>query len=142
MPVKVELDRFLDAQKNTYSHALSEIQNGKKTSHWMWFIFPQIAGLGFSETSRFYAIRDLEEATVYLAHPILGKRLVEITSVLLAKQDKSAHEIFGSPDDMKLLSCMTLFSQVKNALAVFNDVIEKYFEGRKDVKTLELINSL
>jgi uncharacterized protein (DUF1810 family) len=133
------LDRFLEAQENTYAHALAEIKNGRKTSHWMWFIFPQIAGLGLSETSRYYAIKDTEEATAYLEHPVLGKRLIEISSALLSHNNKSAHDIFGSPDDMKLLSSMTLFSELENAPSIFSQVIEKYFDSHKDLRTLEIL---
>jgi uncharacterized protein (DUF1810 family) len=130
------LSRFTEAQENDYRVALSEIQNGKKRSHWMWYIFPQIAGLGFSETSRFYAIVNLQEATDYLNHPVLGKRLVEISEALLATEGKTANQIFGNPDDLKLKSSMTLFSAVKGAPPVFEQVLDKYFGGAKDQKTL------
>lgn len=134
------LERFLTAQENSYANAFKEIKNGKKISHWMWYIFPQIAGLGFSPTSQFYAIENLKEAEEYLNHPVLGKRLIEISEALLEHENLTAYQIFGSPDDKKLLSCMTLFSLVKNAPDVFNKVIKKYFAGKPDSKTLKLVN--
>src|ERR1700760_1684077 len=100
------LKRFTEAQENTYAAAFSEIQLGKKKSHWMWFIFPQIAGLGFSETSRYYAIRDLREAESFLKHPVLGPRLINISRELLKLKTNDAHQVFGNPDDLKLKSCM------------------------------------
>jgi len=133
------LTRFLDAQNQMYLRALEEIRNGKKTSHWMWFIFPQIAGLGKSETAKFYSIRDLQEATEYLNHPVLGNHLIATTSALLVHEGKSVTEIFGSPDDMKLRSSMTLFSQVKGADPIFEAVLAKYFGGNLDLLTLELL---
>ena len=135
-----DLKRFLDAQENDYRHALAEIKNGRKQSHWMWYIFPQIAGLGSSETSRFYAIKDLAEAELYLSHPVLGARLIEISEVLLEIEGKTANQIFGSPDDVKLKSCMTLFGSLENAHPVFQRVLDKYFNGTKDQRTLDLIN--
>jgi uncharacterized protein (DUF1810 family) len=136
---KIELARFLDAQNKLYLKALSEIRNGKKETHWMWFIFPQLKGLGFSETAKFYGIKDLDEATEYLAHPILGKHLIEITEALLAIEGKTATEILGQPDDIKLRSCMTLFANVKNTHPIFEQVLEKYFHGSHDEYTLELL---
>lgn len=134
------LERFTDAQKNTWATALAEIQQGRKQSHWMWFIFPQIAGLGFSETSRHYAIRDLKEATVFLEHPVLGSRLVNISHELLKLKTSDAHKVFGSPDDLKLKSSMTLFSMIPGADSVFQEVLEKFFHGERDIKTLQLIS--
>lgn len=133
------LQRFLDAQAKIYDQALTEIQNGKKKSHWMWFIFPQISGLGFSETSKYYGIEDREEAELYLKHPVLGERLIRICDVLLKLPDNNANRIFGSPDDMKLKSSMTLFASLGNANPVFKDVLKKYFNGLMDNKTLQLI---
>ncbi|WP_242919609.1 DUF1810 domain-containing protein [Pontibacter liquoris] len=133
------LHRFLDAQENAYQAALTEIKNGRKTSHWMWFIFPQVAGLGFSETSKFYAIKSRAEAVAYLNHPVLGKRLFEITEALLTLKGKSASQIFGSPDDMKLKSSMTLFNAVSTGNPVFQKVLDKYFNGEPDQKTLQLL---
>src|ERR1700709_704106 len=105
-----DLSRFLTAQEKDYATALAEIKNGRKRSHWMWYIFPQIAGLGFSETSRFYALKDQAEAEAYLQHPVLGSRLIEISKALLEIEDNHATRIFGNPDDLKLKSSMTLFS--------------------------------
>ncbi|MDE3183531.1 MAG: DUF1810 domain-containing protein [Bacteroidota bacterium] len=133
------LQRFLDAQLSEYEIALSEIMNGRKRSHWMWYIFPQIHGLGFSEVSRFYAIINMEEAENYLNHPVLGKRLVQISNVLLGLTTDNANIIFGSPDDLKLKSSMTLFSLLPNADPVFQRVLDKFFSGEKDQKTLQII---
>ena len=133
------LKRFTDAQESMFSIALNEIKNGKKQSHWMWFIFPQIAGLGFSEMSKLYAINDINEAGLYLAQPLLGKRLIEISKALLDVEGKTASQVFGSPDDMKLKSCMTLFSSLENTNPVFQVILAKYFGGTKDAKTLQLI---
>jgi len=135
-----ELIRFLDAQNQVYLKALSEIKNGKKETHWMWYIFPQIKGLGSSETAKYYAIKDLKEATAYLEHPILGKHLVEITKEVLNIHGKTAAQIFGTPDDIKLRSCMTLFANVKNANPIFQKVLEKYFNALPDDRTVQLIN--
>lgn len=134
------LERFIIAQENSYANAFQEIRNGKKMSHWMWYIFPQLAGLGFSSTSQFYAIKDLNEAKEYLNHPILGKRLIEITTELFKYENLTAYEIFGSPDDKKLKSCMTLFSSVENAPDIFKQVLLKYFNGNPDSRTLKLLN--
>ncbi|WP_242928412.1 DUF1810 domain-containing protein [Pontibacter vulgaris] len=134
------LNRFLSAQEQIYPSALAEIKSGRKRSHWMWFIFPQLDGLGFSETSRFYAIKSKEEAIAYLNHTILGARLQEITEALLNINGKTASEIFGSPDDVKLKSSMTLFALVSKENSVFQQVLDKYFNGVKDTKTLHLLN--
>lgn len=132
------LKRFLAAQDRDYDRALAEIKNGRKQSHWMWYVFPQLAGLGFSETARFYAINDLQEAADYLNHPVLGSRLVDITAALLPINGKTANQIFGSPDDLKLRSSMTLFSLVENTNPVFQAVLAKYYGGSPDPKTLAL----
>jgi uncharacterized protein (DUF1810 family) len=134
-----DLKRFLDAQENDYERALAEIKRGRKRSHWMWYVFPQIAGLGFSSTSQLYAIKDRAEAELYRAHSVLGVRLVEISEALLEIEGKTANQIFGSPDDVKLKSSMTLFAALKNAHPVFQKVLNKYFNGTKDVRTLNLI---
>jgi uncharacterized protein (DUF1810 family) len=134
------LKRFTDAQENSYALALSEIQQGRKKSHWMWYIFPQIAGLGFSETARYYAIKDLREAIGFLKHPVLGTRLINISRELLKLNTNDARQIFGSPDNLKLHSSMTLFSMLPDSDPVFQQVLEKYFNGVKDVKTLDLIS--
>lgn len=133
------LSRFLEAQETTYKNALKEVHNGQKKSHWMWFIFPQIKGLGFSEQSNFYGLEGLEEAQHYYNDPILGKRLIEITQALLSIENKSVLEIMGSPDDKKLKSCMTLFSKLPNALNCFQLVLHKYYDNQRDNKTLVLI---
>jgi len=134
------LKRFTDAQENSYRMALSEIQQGRKQSHWMWFIFPQIAGLGFSETSRYYAIKDLQEADEFLKHPVLGSRLINISRELLKLKTTDAHSVFGNPDDLKLKSSMTLFSMLPGTDPVFQFVLEKFFNGEKDSKTLHIIS--
>lgn len=134
-----ELVRFLEAQNQVYLKALAEVRNGRKESHWMWFIFPQVKGLGWSDTAKFYGIADLDEAAAYLAHPVLGKHLVEISQAVLDVDGKTATEIFGSPDDMKLRSCMTLFAKVPGADAVFEKVLDKYFGGSHDEYTEELL---
>ena len=133
------LQRFLDAQQRDYQTALSEIKNGRKVSHWMWYIFPQIDGLGFSSTAKFYSIKDLTEAKNYFEHPVLGARLVEISEALLNIDGKTANQILGSPDDMKLKSSMTLFGALENTDDVFQKVLDKYYDGAKDEKTLRLI---
>jgi uncharacterized protein (DUF1810 family) len=133
------LQRFITAQETDYLRALSEIENGRKLTHWIWYIFPQIAGLGFSETSKLYAIKDINEANFYIAHPVLGPKLIQISNALLELKDKTAIQVFGSPDDLKLKSCMTLFSTLQNASPVFKAVLDKYFNGDRDLKTLQLI---
>ena len=137
MAAAYNLQRFIDAQKNVYPLALEEIKNGRKQSHWMWFIFPQIHGLGFSATSKLYAIKDNQEAEAFLKHPLLGSRLITISNELLKLNSNDAHTIFGSPDDMKLQSSMTLFSSLKNAGPVFDLVLQKFFKGIKDRNTLQ-----
>jgi uncharacterized protein (DUF1810 family) len=134
------LKRFTDAQEKVYVAAMTEIQRGKKQSHWMWFIFPQIAGLGLSETARFYAINNLKEAEEFLKHPILGRRLINISRELLNLVTHDAYEVFGSPDDRKLQSSMTLFSAIPGSDPVFQLVLEKFFNNGKDKKTLEIIS--
>ena len=140
MSSEYNLERFIDAQEASYEIALSEIKSGRKKSHWMWYIFPQVQGLGFSETSKFYAIKDIGEAKAFLEHPILGERLVRICNALLHLESDNAHNIFGSPDDLKLRSSMTLFSSL-NINPVFQKLLEKFFNGIKDDKTLQIIGS-
>jgi len=135
----MSLQRFIDAQQSDYETALSEIKRGRKQSHWMWYIFPQIQGLGFSFTSKLYAIKNLHEAQAYLNHPLLGKRLKEITDALINLPSNNAHEIFGSPDDVKLKSSMTLFASLPDADPVFESALKKFFKGEKDAKTLSII---
>ena len=133
-----DLSRFLKAQEQDYEQALRAIRSGRKRSHWMWYIFPQIQGLGFSPTAQYYAIRDLQEARDYLAHPVLGTRLKEISSALLDLNGLSASEIFGYPDDLKLRSSMTLFRMADLNEPVFLEVLEKYYDGKPDARTVEL----
>lgn len=132
-----DLQRFVAAQQGIYEAARAELQEGLKRSHWMWFIFPQIRGLGYSETSRRYAIASAEEAAAYLRHPILGERLRECTKLVLATRGRSIHEILGSPDDLKFHSCMTLFSRVDPDAPLFRDALGRFFGGAPDRKTLE-----
>ena len=139
MESKSSLTRFLDAQAGNYADALAEIKSGRKRTHWMWYVFPQIQGLGLSETARFYAIKDRREAQEYLAHPVLGPRLVDISTVLLGLKSNDAHAIFGSPDDMKLKSSMTLFAALPGAPPVFQQVLDKFYGGARDEKTLRIM---
>ncbi len=133
------LSRFLEAQEGVYEHALSEIRTGRKRSHWMWFIFPQFEGLGSSETAKRYALRSIGEAEAYLRHPILGPRLLECAQATLDVDGRSASEIFGFPDVMKLRSCATLFVMVSPAGSVFERLLDKFFDGVPDDKTVQLL---
>lgn len=135
------LNRFIDAQETNYRSALAEITAGQKASHWMWYIFPQYDGLGFSSTSKHYAIKSLSEARAYRDHLIIGPRLRECVDALLGVTGRSAHQIFGSPGDVKLKSSMTLFAHISPEGSVFEQVLDKYFEGHRDEKTLELVGS-
>ena len=137
-----ELIRFLEAQNQVYLKALAEIKNGRKETHWMWYIFPQMKGLGSTETAQFYGIKDWSEATAYLQHPVLGQHLIEISYVVLQLEGKTSVEIFGTPDDLKLRSCMTLFATVENADPVFSAVLDKYFNSIPDKRTLQLLNRI
>lgn len=134
-----KLGRFVKAQESAYANALAEIKNGHKRSHWMWFIFPQLKALGRSETAKYYGIADLVEADEYLKHPQLGMRLVEISREVLKHRSASAHDLFGSPDDLKLRSSMTLFAQLGRD-SVFESVLNKFFDGVPDAKTLDILN--
>lgn len=134
------LQRFVDAQQLDYDRALSEVRDGAKRSHWMWYIFPQVQGLGLSSTSQRYAITGLDEAKAYLAHPVLGPRLIAITQAALNVDNPSATAVFGRPDDMKLRSCMTLFALADPEQPVFNAVLEKWFSGKPDKRTLSIVN--
>jgi uncharacterized protein (DUF1810 family) len=131
------LDRFVEAQDSNgiYDRALAELRQGRKTSHWVWFVFPQIAGLGQSEMSRRYAIADLEEARAYVDHPILGPRLIDCCNAVLAHQDKSAEEILGGIDALKLRSSMTLFARAAGNTEVFQHVLTRYFDNETDPET-------
>lgn len=133
------LDRFVRAQRRCYEQALSEIRNGRKRSHWMWYIFPQLAGLGRSPASREYSIKTREEAEAYLQHPVLGPRLAECAEAVLAVEGRSAHDIFGSPDDRKLRSCATLFAIVSPPDSVFHRLLDRYFRGEPDGRTRQML---
>ena len=134
------LDRFLDAQRGDYAAALAEVRRGRKTSHWMWYIFPQIAGLGQSSTARYYSIRDLEEAREYYAHPVLGQRLREISGVLLDLRGSDPVAVFGGIDSMKLKSSMTLFAVAAPDDPLFQQVLDKYYGGEQDALTLRILD--
>lgn len=131
------LQRFLDAQQEDYEQALAEVKNGKKRSHWIWYIFPQLKGLGMSYNSQYYGISGRGEAKAYLEHPVLGARLREITKALLDRQDVSVQDVFGSLDAMKVLSSMTLFHEVATDDNLFSQVIDKYYQGIPDRITVE-----
>jgi uncharacterized protein (DUF1810 family) len=133
------LDRFVEAQGDTYSRALAEIRNGDKRTHWMWFIFPQIDGLGSSSTAKSYAVKSADEARSYLQHPILGPRLIKCAEAALGVEGRSANDIFGFPDDLKLKSSATLFAAVSPPGSVFERLLEKYYGGERDEKTVELL---
>lgn len=139
MTDKFNLNRFIDSQESVYESALNEIKRGKKTSHWMWFVFPQYKGLGYSTTTQKYAISCVEEATMYFHHPILGRRLIEITNAFLNIENKSAYEILGDPDYLKMKSCMTLFDSIQTESQVFSEVINKYYLESKCSKTISQI---
>jgi uncharacterized protein (DUF1810 family) len=136
-----DLGRFLRAQEADYQQALLEIRSGRKRTHWMWYIFPQIDGLAFSSTSKHYSIKSVEEARAYLDHPVLGLRLVECAEAVVGLEGRSATEIFGSPDDLKLRSCATLFACVSPAGSVFDRLLGKYYGGGRDEKTLRLLGT-
>jgi uncharacterized protein (DUF1810 family) len=137
MDDQYDLRRFVAAQDagGTYEHAVEELRRGRKTSHWMWFIFPQVAGLGYSPTARTYAISSLDEARAYLAHPVLGPRLIECATIVAQTQGSTAEQIFGGIDALKLRSCATLFRRADPAQPVFADVLARYFDGRPDPAT-------
>ncbi len=136
-----DLNRFISAQDEVYDRVLAELKNGHKRSHWMWYIFPQLDGLAQSTTSKYYAIKSPSEAIAYLNHPVLGKRLKECTDTILLIEGKTVSEIFGYPDDLKLFSSMTLFSEVA-AEPIFIRVLDKYFQGERDDRTLQLLKKL
>jgi uncharacterized protein (DUF1810 family) len=134
-----DLERFVTAQAPVYDTVVAELRAGRKRSHWMWFIFPQLAGLGFSAMAQRYAIGSLEEAKAYLAHPVLGPRLRECCGLLVALQESDIHAILGAPDDMKLRSCLTLFQRAAPQEAVFAECLAKFYRGEGDAKTLALL---
>ncbi|HRH11255.1 MAG TPA: DUF1810 domain-containing protein [Bacteroidia bacterium] len=135
-----DLNRFLEAQQDDYVVALAEIQQGKKRSHWMWYIFPQLEELGISSRAKYYGIKNKEEAMNYLKNEVLGRRLKEISSALLRLNSNDATQVMGEPDDLKLRSCMTLFSVLPDTDPVFQKVLNKFFEGQGDPKTLKFLN--
>jgi uncharacterized protein (DUF1810 family) len=135
----LRLERFIEAQAPVYDQALAEVRAGLKQSHWMWFVFPQIAGLGESPTARAFAIQSLAEARAYLAHPLLGQRLRECCQAMMNVRGRSAREVFGAPDDMKFHSCLTLFAETAPDEVLFYNLLEKYFDGDADEATLELL---
>jgi uncharacterized protein (DUF1810 family) len=135
------LSRFVEAQESSYHQALAEIRSGQKQSHWMWYVFPQFEGLGYSPTARRYAIKSLAETRAYLNHPVLGPRLLESSEAVLSVEGRSALDIFGFPDDLKLRSCATLFAQVAPPGSVFDRLLDKYFGGQRDEKTLQLLTT-
>ena len=135
-----DLARFVDAQAGDYSRALRKLQSGSKRSHWMWYVFPQFAGLGTSERSRRYAIKSHAEAVAYLAHPVLGPRLRECTLALLTHRERSAREILGEPDHRKLQSSATLFADVDGE-GIFTSLLERFFNGERDRASLELMRA-
>ena len=137
-----ELERFYKAQEYDFETALSEIRNGRKEGHWMWYIFPQIAGLGRSAMAEYYAIRSREEAMAYIEDPVLGKRLIEISQALLQVKSDDAEAVMGWPDNLKLRSCMTLFAEVAPEQPVFRNVLEKFYDGEMDGKTLDILKKM
>jgi len=137
-----DLNRFTSAQENSYDSALAELRSGRKRTHWMWYIFPQIDGLGHSATAKHYAIKSQEEARQYLNHPVLGQRLLECAEAVFAIEGRSAAEIFGYPDNLKLKSSMTLFAYVAPPGSVFSRVLDKYFNGEQDTLTLQILDKL
>jgi uncharacterized protein (DUF1810 family) len=134
-----DLERFVDAQSRNYETALSELRSGKKRSHWMWYVFPQVEGLGASAMAERYAIKSVAEARAYLAHPVLGPRLLECAAAVVGIEERSATEIFGYPDDLKLRSCATLFAHVSPEGSLFHRILEKYFDGEPDRQTLQMM---
>jgi uncharacterized protein (DUF1810 family) len=134
------LSRFLQAQEHTYEQALSEIKSGRKRTHWMWFIFPQIKGLSSSSTAELYSIKSVEEARAYLNHPVLGTRLRECAEATINIEGRSANEVFGSPDDLKLRSCATLFAYIAPSGSVFERLIGKFYDSESDERTLKLLH--
>ena len=139
---KYNLNRFIEAQMATYEGAMLELARGRKESHWIWYIFPQIEGLGKSDIAKLYSIKSLEEGRVYLKHPLLGPRLTEACEILLSLNDVSMDEVMGFPDDLKLLSSMTLFEVLSDSNSIFTKMIEFYFDDERDETSLEIIKSL
>jgi uncharacterized protein (DUF1810 family) len=137
-----DLNRFLSAQEGVYERALAELKGGQKRTHWIWFIFPQIDGLGYSPTAKRYSIKSIEEARQYLNHPVLGKRLLECADAVIALKGGSVSEIFGYPDDLKFKSSMTLFEKIAGSGSVFSFALDRYCHGERDATTLRLLEKL
>ena len=135
------LNRFIEAQMTTYEGAMLELARGRKESHWVWYIFPQIEGLGRSDTAKLYSIKSLEEGRAYLGHPVLGPRLIEACEILLNLKDASIDEVMGFPDDLKLLSSMTLFEFISGSNSIFTKMIELYFDDERDENSIKLIRA-
>ncbi len=140
MPDPFDLERFVTAQEAVFEHVRSELRGGRKTSHWMWFVFPQMRGLGYSDVAQYYGISSRAEAEAYLQHPILGPRLTDCTRLVLDIDGRSLHDIFGTPDDLKFCSSMTLFGHAAASNQLFIEALEKYCSGRSDERTLRLLN--
>lgn len=138
---RFDLDRFIKAQENDYQTALDEIRKGRKRSHWIWYIFPQIAGLGLSSLSQYYAIASMEEAKAYMENACLRTHLLEISEALLSLESSDPSRVMGYPDDLKLRSSMTLFAEASPEEPVFQAVLDKYFDGRKDERTLDILKN-
>ena len=139
---KYNLSRFLEAQMVTYEGAILELARGRKESHWVWYIFPQIEGLGRSDTAKLYSIKSLEEGRAYLEHLVLGPRLFKACEILLSLKDASMDEVMGFPDNLKLLSSMTLFETLSDSNSIFTKIIEYYFDDERDEKSLVIVNSM
>ena len=139
---KYNLSRFLEAQSKSYESAIIELSRGKKTGHWMWYIFPQIIGLGSSDITKLYSIKSIEEARAFLDHPVLGQRLFKSCEILLKLEDVSISDVMGFPDDLKLKSSMTLFEYVSNPNSIFRRVLNEYFEGNLDEVSIEIIKTM
>ncbi len=137
-----DLKRFTSAQESVYDSVLAELKSGRKRTHWMWFVFPQVDGLGYSSTTKYYSIKSMEEARQYLDHPVLGKRLVECAEAVFTVEGRTISQIFGYPDDLKFKSSMTLFACAADPHSIFDRVLEKYFNGDRDVMTLQLLEKL
>ena len=139
---KYNLNRFIEAQVDSYESAMGELSRGRKSGHWIWYIFPQIDGLGSSDITKLYSIKSIEEAQAYLEHPVLGERLIESCEILLRLEDLSISDIMGFPDDLKLKSSMTLFAQVSPQSSIFSEVLSKYYEDDLDQTSLEIIKRM
>ena len=135
------LNRFIEAQMTTYEGAMLELTLGRKESHWVWYIFPQIKGLGRSDTAKLYSIKSLEEGRAYLEHSVLGPRLIKACEIILSLKDTSMDEVMGFPDDLKLLSSVTLFEAISEPNSIFTKIIEIYFDGERDKTSLEILES-